>query len=1131
MSKLSSSHLFRLIQRCFLHFAIAIIAIACGGRSDEGLLPPNPDGGSLDGALRGDAARDASDDFSLDGFPDGTTVLPDGAIILPDGARLDTGGGTGPDDGGRLPDGGTARTLVRISVDPAVSNIGTGTPQQLHVTGYYSDNSTPVVLTAQVIYQTTAPGVATVNTNGLVTGVAAGTAIINIVKQPEGLTAEATINVSSATVVSLAVTPAIGTVGIGATIRFTATATLSNNTTQDVTALVNWSSDPAIASISGFMSPTPGLATGIAAGMTTIRATMQTGGVSGTATLTVTAARLVSIAITPANQVLPVGVTFSFKAAGTYDDGVVRDVTDSVQWQSSLAAVATISANGSGTTVAPGTTNITATLSQGGMMIVGTTQLTVTAATLVSIEITPMMSTVIVGGPTQQLVATGRYNNNTNVVLTASVAWSSTPATTATISNAAGTEGRVTGLAPGTAMITATLGGVTGTATVTVVAARLVSIAITPASPSVPKGANTQLTATGTYDTGQMLDVTTLMTWASSMPTIATISNAAGSNGQATGVALGTTQITATAPGGMPTASVTLTVTDAVPASIEVTPADAMVQVTRTQQMTATAVYTDGSRVNVTTQVTWSTGRAATATISNGAGSQGVATGVAAGTTTVTATWPAWSLMGTTNITVTPAIPTLITVAPATATIAVNATQAFTAVVIFDIGTQATVTGQCMWASSNLPVATMGTGNAAATATGRGGGMSNITCTYTAAGVTLMGSATLTVTPITLPVSINVTPDPVTVTTGGTAQLTAIVTYDNGSTATVTNQASWAVYQDAGMIASVSTLGNQGRGVVTGIAPGTTTVQASFVAGGITVYGTAVVTVEGTPTGLTLSPGVVELQVGQTQNYTVTVLYSDGNSRVIPANNTQTVCSSTDTGIANFQVMGMNRVATCLTEGTVTLSCTYTPVAPPGVTGTAQLDCASPVPIRIDIAPGNTTVALGQTVTYTATATYANGTMANITTNALTTWSSSNTAVAIVNNSGGTKGQANTLSQGMTTITVSFRGVMASVTLTVGPIQPIGLSITPTGGTLPRGSTTQYSSLLLMSDGTTQNVTQMATWTSSTPGGDAGPVVASVSNTGTRGVVTAVNAGSAQIRATYTTGGQTFTDQINVTVQ
>jgi trimeric autotransporter adhesin len=1122
MSRLS---LLRFFQHWFLLLALTITAISCGGRSDEGLLPPDLDGGgSVDGALRGDGPRD---DVSIGS--DGPIVLPDGAIVLPDGARLDgPGGGTGP-DGGRLPDGGPNRTLIRISVDPATASIGLSTPQQLSVTGFYSDGSTPQDITAQVVYSTTAPGVATVSTSGLVTGVAAGTATINVVKQPEGLMAEATINVTSATVTSIAVTPATATVGIGATIKFIATATLSDMTTRDVTAVVNWTSmDGAIASIGGAMSPTPGVATGVAAGMTTIRAAMPTGGVSGTAALTVTAAKLVSIAITPPNPVLPVGVTFSFQAAGTYDDGVIRDVTNSVQWASSAAAVATIDATGSGTTVAAGATNITATLNQGGTPIVGTTALTVTAARLVSIEVTPAMSTLIVGGPTQQLVATGRFDNNTNVVLTASVAWASSAATTATVSNAAGSEGRVTGVAPGTAMITASLNNITGTATVTVVAARLVSIAITPSAPSVPKGATAPLTATGTYDTGQMLDVTTLVTWSTASAAIATISNAAGSQGQATGVALGMTQVSATAPGNV-TATATLTVTDAVPRAIEVTPANASVQVTRTQQMTATALYTDGTTLNVTTQVAWSTGRAATASISNGAGTQGVVTAVATGTTTVTATWAAWSLMGTTNITVTPAIPTAITVSPATAIIATNATQAYTAVVIYDIGTQATVTNQCMWASSNTAVATMGGGGGGATATGRGGGDTTITCTYMAAGVTLMGTAMLHVNPPRTPVSLNITPDPATVTTGGTVQFTATVTFDTGMTETVTNTSTWIVLADAAAIASVSTTG-QTRGLATGLAPGGATVQASYVFGGVTVYGTATLTVEGTPTGLTLSPGVASPAVGATQNFTVTVLYSDGNSRAIPANNTQTVCTSSDTNIATFQVMGMNRTANCLAEGMVTLTCTYTPGAPPGVTGTAQLDCQSPVPIRIDIAPGSGTVALGSPVQYTATATYADGSMGNITTNALTTWESSAPGVATINNSGAQKGQANTLTQGMTTITVRFRGIEASVVLTVGPIAPVRLSITPTGGTLPVGIPTQYTALLIMSNNTSQDVTQMATWTSSTPGGDAGPAVATVTNSGTRGVVTGVSPGNATIRASYTSMSTPFTDSVNVTV-
>jgi hypothetical protein len=72
---------------------------------------------------------------------------------------------------------------------------------------------------------------------------------------------------------------------------------------------------------------------------------------------------------------------------------------------------------------------------------------------------------------------------------------------------------------------------------------------------------------------------------------------------------------------------------------------------------------------------------------------------------------------------------------------------------------------------------------------------------------------------------------------------------------------------------------------------------------------------------------------------------------------------------------------------------------------------------------------------------------------------------------------------------------------------------------------------LLWSDNHTTNETQTSTWTSSAPGGDAGPAVATVSNAaGTRGTVTAVSSGSASIRASFTYMGTAFTDSVNVTV-
>src|SRR5580658_4176653 len=92
---------------------------------------------------------------------------------------------------------------------------------------------------------------------------------------------------------------------------------------------------------------------------------------------------------------------------------------------------------------------------------------------LTSLSVTPATASIAVGG-TQQYVATGTYNNGATVVLTSRVIWGS--GTTATATIAAG--GLATGVAAGTTTISATLGSVTGTATLTVTSGTLVSIAV-----------------------------------------------------------------------------------------------------------------------------------------------------------------------------------------------------------------------------------------------------------------------------------------------------------------------------------------------------------------------------------------------------------------------------------------------------------------------------------------------------------------------------------------------------------------------------------------------------------------------------------------------------------------------------
>ena len=88
----------------------------------------------------------------------------------------------------------------------------------------------------------------------------------------------------------------------------------------------------------------------------------------------------------------------------------------------------------------------------------------------------------------------------------------------------------------------------------------LVSIAVTPEQPFADPGATAQFTATGKYSDSTTKDLTALATWSSSNPSVATISDAAGSKGSATSIAVGITAITAVLEGVTGSASLTVTV-------------------------------------------------------------------------------------------------------------------------------------------------------------------------------------------------------------------------------------------------------------------------------------------------------------------------------------------------------------------------------------------------------------------------------------------------------------------------------------------------------------------------------------------------------------------------------------------
>jgi hypothetical protein len=275
-----------------------------------------------------------------------------------------------------------------------------------------------------------------------------------------------------------------------------------------------------------------GLGQAMAMGSTTITATAGT--VSGTASVTVTGATLVSLAIAPLKSSMPAGATKQFIAMGSFSDSTTQNVTASALWSSSNAAAATIDNAGLASSVAIGSTTITASIGA----ISSSTTLTVSTVKLVSIAILP-------GNPTIEthtsvkFTAIGTYSDGSTATLTG-VSWHSSKNN---LANMHGSSGILRGKKAGKLTLTASFSGISGTTAVTIGSGTLVSVAITPASAFVSAGATQQFIATGTFSDGSTQNVSINSHWSSSVPSVATIANAPVSAGLAITYTKGTTTI------------------------------------------------------------------------------------------------------------------------------------------------------------------------------------------------------------------------------------------------------------------------------------------------------------------------------------------------------------------------------------------------------------------------------------------------------------------------------------------------------------------------------------------------------------------------------------------------------------
>lgn len=547
--------------------------------------------------------------------------------------------------------------VTGMQVTPAKVRVPAGLTQQYQAIAIFSDGSTlDVTDDPSVKWSSSDPLTAKVSNglqsgNGVVTTIKPGGVTITASDDANGTSFSATaeLTVTDAVVVGLQVTPSTARTPVGLTRLFVATALLSDGTTRNVSEeSLNWtSSDPTIADM---VQGQKALVKGLKVGVVSIEAEGNVNGklFSGTAELTVTDAIATDLYLTPTTTSTPIGRTQQFVATAVFSDDSTRVVTDdpALSWGSNDPSVASVSSglasgNGLATGVSQGQTTIKANLS--GSLLQASAELTVTDAVVESLDVAPTTSSVPVG-LTQQFTAQASFSDGSvrDVTNDPALSWiSSNPTTATVISSQESGNGEATAVRVGETTITASLGGVTDSAAMTVTSAIVMEVLVEPATASVAKGRVQQFTAQAKYSDGSTPYVTDdpALSWTSSALNIATVSsNLPSGNGLATTVNPGTATISAMLDGVKGSAD--LTVTPAVVDALVVSPALASVALNKTLQFTAQATLSDGTTPDVTNdpELSWISSDAAIATISTAlSGGNGLATGVTVGEVTITA--------------------------------------------------------------------------------------------------------------------------------------------------------------------------------------------------------------------------------------------------------------------------------------------------------------------------------------------------------------------------------------------------------------------------------------------------------------------------------------------------------------
>lgn len=706
------------------------------------------------------------------------------------------GGGGGEETAALAAPGPQAVTLNSLSVTAVESALKVDQTFQLNVTGTYS-NATTQDLTSLVTWSVANATVLEISGAGLVTALAAGTTAVT--GAYEGVSIERNISVKA--LEALSISPTTLTLAVASSKQLSVIGRYTDNSTEVFDSAVTWESSGAnVVSVLD-----SGLVLGIAEGAASVTAIVDA--VSSSLSVQISAATLQSIVVNAETTQIPSGLKATFWAKGIYSDGTEQNLSDQVMWSVSDTSIASISAE----------TGLLTALQAGGCSVIASKEglsssliISVSPASVMAIAISPSIIS-LAKGSSDHVEVSAILSDGTKLDVSDQVEWLISNTQIASI----GDGSKVLALTDGSAALSASLSGQQASLLVNVTDAELVSLLISPINASIPLGQSVQYYAQGTFSDGTVQDLTSEVTWLSSNEEQVLLTNTESLAGLAESITLGNSMLTAVL--GDIQQNTQLSVTNAMLSSIHIQPASQLVAVGSKAKIKALGFYTDGSLLDLTSKVIWSSSDASLIDVLSA--STGSVLSIDEGSALISAELEGVSGLG--YITVSAATLQSIVISTSQTVLPSGTSEQLLATGTYSDMSTKDLSQQVSWQSDDVQIA-------AVSNTGSGAGVLSAISpgqlTISASLGSLSDQINVAVTDATL-TSVQVTTTSLQINVASSAKFTATASFSDSSTLDVSSQVNWLSSN-----VNIASIGNAefDKGLVNALSAGSVNISASL---------------------------------------------------------------------------------------------------------------------------------------------------------------------------------------------------------------------------------------------------------------------------------------------------------------